>query len=52
MLKSFEDGKFQGKGANGKTNDWKRWDGTPEGYEGLLVDGYMALMSVLTMIKK
>ncbi len=51
MLKSFEEGKFQGVGANGKTKDWKRWDGTPEGYEGLLVDGYLTLLSVQTMKK-
>jgi hypothetical protein len=51
MLKSFEDGKFQGFGANGKTNDWKKWDGTTEGYEGFLVDGYLTLLSVQTMMK-
>jgi len=47
MLKSFEDGGFQGSAANGRSYDWKSWDGKPYGYEGLLVDGYMALLAVL-----
>jgi hypothetical protein len=45
MLKSFEDGAFQGRGPNGMTYDWKAWDGTPHGYEGLLVDGYLTLLA-------
>ncbi len=48
MLKGFDKGGFQGMGSNGMTNDWKAWDGTPHGYEGLLVDGYMALLAVLS----
>ena len=48
MLKGFEEGGFQGLGSNGMTNDWKAWDGTPHGYEGLLVDGYQALLAVLS----
>ena len=47
MLKGSEDGLFQGRGPNGKTYDWKAWDGTPNGYEGLLVDNYMTLLAVL-----
>jgi hypothetical protein len=47
MLKSFEDGGFQGSAPNGRSYDWKSWDGKPYGYEGLLVDGYMALLAVL-----
>ena len=47
MLRGYEEGGFQGRGANGKTNDWKGWDGTPTGYEGLLVDNYMTLLAVL-----
>jgi len=47
MLRGFEEGLFQGRGPNGKTYDWKAWDGTPNGYEGLLVDNYMALLAVL-----
>jgi hypothetical protein len=48
MLRGYEAGGFQGRGANGKTNDWKAWDGTPNGYEGLLVDNYMTLLAVLS----
>jgi len=47
MLRGYEDGLFQGRGSNGKTYDWKAWDGTPNGYEGLLVDNYMTLLAVL-----
>lgn len=47
MLEGFEKGGFQGFGPNGMTYDWKAWDGTPHGYEGLLVDGYQALLAVL-----
>jgi Bacterial alpha-L-rhamnosidase 6 hairpin glycosidase domain len=45
MLKSFEDGGFQGRGPDGMTYDWKDWNGGPHGYEGLLVDGYLALVA-------
>jgi hypothetical protein len=48
LLRGFEDGLFQGSGANGKSFDWRAWDGTPHGYEGLLVDGYLALLAVLS----
>ena len=48
MLKGFEAGNFQGRGANGLTNDWRAWDETPHGYEGLLSDGYMTLLCGLT----
>ncbi len=48
MLGAFEQGGFQGRGPNGMTYDWKAWDGTPHGYEGLLVDGYQALLAVLS----
>ena len=48
MLRAFEEGGFQGRGPNGMTYDWKAWDGTPHGYEGLLVDGYEALLAVLS----
>ncbi len=47
MLKAFEDGGFQGSDANGNTYDWKAWDGTPHGYEGLLVDGYLTLLAAM-----
>ncbi|HVA00758.1 MAG TPA: hypothetical protein VMV34_03790 [Terriglobia bacterium] len=53
MLRSFDEGSFQGKSTylindRHRTYDWKRWDGEPCGYEGLLVDGYMTLLAVLT----
>ncbi len=48
VLGAFEDGDFQGLGANGKSKDWKRWDGTPGGYEGLLVDNFLTLLAVHT----
>lgn len=48
MLRAFEEGGFQGTGPNGMTYDWKAWDGTPHGYEGLLVDGYQTLLAVLS----
>ena len=47
MLDSFEHGRFEGVGANGMSNDWKAWDGTPWGYEGFLSDGYYTLLAVL-----
>lgn len=49
LLQAFEDGRFQGRAADGiNTNDWKAWDGTPHGYEGILVDNYLALLAVYT----
>jgi Mannosylglycerate hydrolase MGH1-like glycoside hydrolase domain len=48
LLRAFENGAFQGKGPNGRSYDWKSWDGTPHGYEGLLVDNYLALLAGLT----
>ncbi len=48
LLRGYEEGGFQGHGPNGMTYDWKAWDGTPHGYEGLLVDNYQALLAVLS----
>jgi Bacterial alpha-L-rhamnosidase 6 hairpin glycosidase domain len=47
LLRAFAQGGFQGKGRNGMTYDWKTWNGTPHGYEGLLTDNYLALLAVL-----
>ncbi len=47
LLAAYEKGGFQGFGPNGKSYDWKAWDGTPHGYEGLLVDNYQTLLAVL-----
>jgi hypothetical protein len=48
MLGGFAAGEFQGFGPNGKSKDWKDWQGNCWGYEGLLTDGYMALLAVVT----
>ncbi len=48
LLEGYEKGGFQGFGPNGKSYDWKSWDGAPHGYEGLLVDNYQALLAVLS----
>lgn len=37
---------FEGRDAKGRSNDWRRWDGTPMGYEGFLTDNYYALLAV------
>jgi len=48
ILKSFNECRFQGTGDNdNETNDWRAWDGTPWGYEGLLVDNYLVVKAVL-----
>jgi hypothetical protein len=51
MLQAFEEGRFEGKGANGMSNDWRAWDGTAWGYEGFLVDNYYTLLAVLARDK-
>ncbi len=48
LLEGYEQGGFQGFGPNGKSYDWKSWDGAPHGYEGILVDNYQALLAVLS----
>ncbi len=47
MLIGFKQGGFEGRGPNGRTYDWKAWDGTPNGYEGFLADSFMALAAVM-----
>lgn len=47
MLESFAKGDFQGYCVSGKSKDWKMWNGTCTGYEGLLADNYCALLAVL-----
>jgi hypothetical protein len=47
MLDSFAKGDFQGRGPNGMSKDWRTWNGTCWGYEGMLTDNYYALLAVL-----
>jgi len=48
ILNSFNECGFQGTSSNGDmTNDWRAWDGTPWGYEGMLVDNYLVVKAVL-----
>jgi len=51
MLESFAAGDFQGFCADGKSKDWRDWTGGCHGYEGLLTDGYLALLCVLDDLK-
>jgi hypothetical protein len=46
MLGEYGRSGFEGRGAKGRSNDWRRWDGTPMGYEGYLTDNYYALLAV------
>jgi len=46
LMDAFEKREFEGTGPNQMTNDWRKWDGTAEGYEGFLVDNYYALLAV------
>jgi hypothetical protein len=52
MLAGFDQGGFEGQGANGMSNDWRKWDGTPMGYEGFLTDNYYALLAVVNRAAK
>jgi hypothetical protein len=48
MLESFKNGDFEGHCPGSKmTKDWKTWTGECWGYEGFLVDNYLALLAVL-----
>jgi len=47
MLEEYERGGFEGRDANGKSNDWRMWDGTAKGYEGFLTDNYYTMLAVL-----
>ena len=46
MLEGYRDGTFQNGIGNG--GDWKEWNGTPCGYEGLLTDAYYPLTAWIT----
>lgn len=48
MLESYKKGAFQGSCADSNmTKDWKTWEDECWGYEGFLVDNYLALLAVL-----
>jgi len=46
MLDEYGRCGFEGKDAKGHSNDWRRWDGTAMGYEGLLTDDYYTMLAV------
>lgn len=46
MLEEYGRCGFEGRDKTGKSFDWRRWDGTAMGYEGLLTDNYYALLAV------
>jgi len=47
LLQAFEGRQFDRRGPDGRSTDWRRWDGTPKGYEGFLADNYLAVLAVL-----
>lgn len=48
MLESFKENGFDGNcPGSDMTKDWKSWTGKCWGYEGFLVDNYLALLAVL-----
>jgi hypothetical protein len=51
MLAGYTAGNFQGFDSTGKSRDWRDWSGVGHGYEGLLVDNYLALLSVFDEVK-
>jgi hypothetical protein len=46
MLEEYGRNGFEGRDAKGRSNDWRRWDGTAMGYEGLLTDDYYTMLAV------
>lgn len=46
MLEEYGKCGFSGRGPTGMSNDWRKWDGTPMGYEGYLTDNYYAMLAV------
>ena len=47
ILKGFNDCSFQGYDEFDKSYDWRSWDGKAHGYEGILVDNFLAVKAVL-----
>jgi hypothetical protein len=46
MLAEYGRCGFEGRDAKGRSNDWRRWDGTAMGYEGFLTDNYYTMLAV------
>jgi hypothetical protein len=46
MLAEYGRSGFEGRGKDNRSNDWRRWDGTPMGYEGYLTDNYYTMRVV------
>jgi hypothetical protein len=46
MLEEYGASGFEKRDAKGRSSDWRRWDGTPMGYEGLLTDDYYTVLAV------
>lgn len=46
MLDEYGREGFSQRAADGLSTDWRRWDGTPKGYEGYLCDDYYAMLAV------
>jgi hypothetical protein len=46
MLQTYAAGDFQGFCDDGRSKDWRDWKGGCHGYEGLLCDGFLALLCV------
>jgi len=46
MLQGYGEAGFEGRDAKNRSYDWRRWDGTPMGGEGFLVDNYYTLLAV------
>lgn len=45
MLATYARRGFQGFGENGRSRDWRDWNGGCHGYEGMLVDNYFTFLS-------
>jgi hypothetical protein len=46
MLEEYGKSGFEKRDAKGRSTDWRRWDGTAMGYEGLLTDDYYTVLAV------
>ncbi|HNT34753.1 MAG TPA: hypothetical protein PKH07_07130, partial [bacterium] len=46
MIETYARGGFQN--GVGKGGEWRRWDGTPSGYEGFLADAYYSQLALFT----